>query len=76
MNFRTYTKEKAEKLGILGFVRNETDGSVYLEAEGPLEKMNELVEWCKRGPSRAQVTNVNVIHGELKAFKRFEIKRY
>ena len=76
MNFRTYTKEKAEELGILGFVRNETDGSVYLEAEGPLEKMNELVEWCKRGPSRAQVTNVNVIYGELKAFKRFEIKRY
>ena len=34
VNFRTYTKEKAEELGILGFVRNETDGSVYLEAEG------------------------------------------
>ena len=70
VNFRTYTKEKAEAIGILGFVRNETDGSVYVEAEGSYEKINELVEWCKHGPPRAQVTNANVISGELKDFIR------
>ncbi len=76
VNFRASAKEKALELGLCGFVRNETDGSVYLEAEGHEEKINELTKWCKQGPSLAHVTNVMVVRGELKEFIRFEIRRY
>lgn len=76
VNFRASAKEKALELGLCGFVRNETDGCVYLEAEGHEEKINELTEWCNQGPSLALVTNVIVVGGELKEFIGFEIRRY
>ena len=35
-----------------------TDGSVYIEAEGPQDKLNELLEFSKKGPKHAQVDKV------------------
>jgi acylphosphatase len=39
-------------------VRNCPDGSVAIEAEGPINQLNELRLWCERGPSGAQVLGV------------------
>lgn len=44
--FRASTKDAADRLGIKGFVRNEPDGSVYIEAEGEEEKLNQFMECC------------------------------
>lgn len=73
--FRASAKEAANKLNINGFAQNQTDGSVYIEAEGDEEKLNQFVEWCKQGPPRAEVINVEVHEGELKSFTAFEIRR-
>ena len=75
MNYRASAKLKAEELGACGFIKNEKDGSVYLEAEGPEEKINELLAWCKQGPAHAHVTNVISNPGELNGRSGFEIRR-
>ena len=74
--FRAATQEKAIALGLNGFVKNEKDGSVYLEAEGEKENLDELVEWCHTGPPKAKVEKVEVTEGEIKKFKEFEIARF
>jgi len=73
--YRGSTQKKARELGLSGFVRNEPDGSVYVEVEGRAEAVRLLVEWCKTGPELAQVEKVEVEEGELKKFKTFEVLR-
>lgn len=72
--FRASAKDKADALNISGFVRNEPDGSVYIEAEGEEEDLRALVDWCKRGPSRAKVEKCEVSEGVVKGLSRFVIK--
>lgn len=61
--FRARAQRKAQQLGdIYGWVANESDGTVTVVAEGPENKMNDLVDWCHSGPSTAQVKNVKVEH--------------
>ena len=71
--FRDSTLREAQKYGINGFVRNEPDGSVYIEAEGKPDKLDEFVRWCHAGPERAVVANMDVSEGDLKHFNEFII---
>jgi acylphosphatase len=47
--------------GLSGWVRNEPDGSVTLEIEGPHTKVDALVDWCRQGPPGARVDNVVIL---------------
>ena len=58
--YRASTQKQAQALHLRGFVCNESDGSVYLEATGPQEALDVLVAWCRQGPPRAQVDQVEV----------------
>ena len=71
--FRASTKDKADELGIRGWVRNETDGSVLIEAEGSEERMEQFVAWCWQGPSSAHVEQVEEEPIEPGNFDRFAI---
>jgi acylphosphatase len=73
--FRASAKEAADQLNIKGFAQNMPNGSVHIEAEGAAEKLKQFVDWCHKGPPRAQVTHVDVQEGDVKNFERFEIKR-
>jgi acylphosphatase len=73
--FRQSAKEKAIELDLTGFARNEPDGTVYLEAEGETESLDQFREWCKVGPSRASVSRVEAKNAAAKGFKSFIIKR-
>lgn len=70
--FRASTKEKAEQLGLNGWVKNTTNGDVEAVFEGEEPKVNEMIAWCHQGPPSAQVTKVKVSHesfsGEYKEF--------
>ena len=57
--FRQSTKSIARTIGLQGWVRNRTDGTVEIVAEGPLEDVNKLVEWCEKGPETARVERVD-----------------
>ena len=73
--FRASTKQKAEQLGIKGWVRNTSDGCVEAVFEGQEELVREIVEWCYHGPPMAKVSNVEVKTQESKdSFDRFSVK--
>lgn len=72
--FRATAKKVAIELGIAGWVRNEPDGTVQIEAEGSEEQLNQFLEFCRRGPERAIVDNVDYEERPLEDFKSFEVK--
>jgi acylphosphatase len=71
--FRASTKAVADQMGIKGFVKNEKDGSVYIEAEADDTFLEMFVDWCKEGPEKAKVENVEVVDGEPKNYRNFEV---
>lgn len=71
--YRASTKDKARALGLKGFVKNIADGSVYIEAEGPSEKIAELIIWCKQGSPASKVTNVQVDDATIQNLSAFKI---
>ncbi|KAB1063480.1 acylphosphatase [Salibacter halophilus] len=71
--FRKSTQEKAYELQISGYVQNERDGSVYIEAEGEKERIDEFIEWCKKGPKNAEVTEIKIRKGNFQNYEDFEI---
>ncbi len=74
VGFRYYTYKKAHMLGIKGFVRNEPDGSVYIEAVAPDHKTMEIfIDYIKQGPSAARVDNVIVNDIPPTNFDSFQI---
>ena len=56
--YRASTVDEARRLGLVGWVKNRFDGTVELEAEGPTDKVDALLAWCKGGPPGARVDNV------------------
>ena len=73
VSFRWYAQEQARTLGVRGWVRNEPDGSVLLHAEGDEAAVDALVEWCRRGPSSARVSDVAVRDDAPSGSTAFEI---
>ena len=73
--YRQSTREKATKLGITGFVKNMPDDTVYIEATGAKEQLDEFKTWCKQGPPKASVTNIDIKELSLQHFSHFRIER-
>jgi acylphosphatase len=73
--FRASTQEKAREFSIVGFVRNEADGSVFIEAEGTAENVEKFISWCRQGPRSAEVISCEIKPGEVKGYSGFVIQR-
>ena len=58
--FRAETRDRARSLGLAGWVRNAPDGTVEAAFEGDDDRVESMVEWCRRGPSGARVDDVEV----------------
>lgn len=58
VGFRNFTQMRARQLELTGWVRNEQDGSVRLEAEGPRAALEELLDAVHEGPRTARVNDV------------------
>ena len=56
--FRAGTQSEGKRLGVFGWVRNNSDGSLEVLAEGEADKLNNLLEWCSHGPAGASVSKV------------------
>jgi acylphosphatase len=75
VGFRYEAKFTADKLGIKGFARNESDGTVYIEAEGDEDKLREFLEWCRKGPSLASVAKIeSEPGGDIRNFDGFDVR--
>ena len=75
VGFRFSCMEQAYRCNIKGFVKNQTDGSVLIEAEGVDSDLNTFRAWCTHGPVWARVSEVKESSGEIKNFKAFEIEK-
>jgi acylphosphatase len=74
--YRASTVQKAQKLGLTGWVINCPDGSVEAVAEGARQKLDELIAWCRQGPTGARVASVDVDWEEPENnFYGFNIRR-
>lgn len=73
VHYRAATKAVADQLGIRGTVKNEADGSVFIEAEGEPVMLEMFLEWCHEGPEHATVSSIETNEGQLKNYRNFEV---
>ena len=70
--FRYETQALAEEVGVGGWVRNSPDGGVEAVFEGEKEKVEQMLDFCRRGPPGAKVTGIDVkwepYRGEFSGF--------
>ncbi len=74
VGFRYYTQKKAQELNITGYVRNMPDGSVYIEAEGDPDALEQFVLWCETGPDGERVSNLSKQYSPVMGYTDFEIR--
>lgn len=58
--YRDSCRQMARRLGVHGSVRNLSDGSVEVVAEGDRDAVEQLLLWCREGPPRAIVTGLTI----------------
>lgn len=74
VGFRYNTLKTAKKNDVCGIVKNLSDGSVYIEAEGEEENLDQFILWCHQGPNWARVDHVNIQNSQVQDYKDFSIK--
>ncbi len=57
--FRMFVQERALDFGCVGFVKNSSDGSVHVVAEGQESALKKLLDECRKGPAVARVESVS-----------------
>jgi len=76
VGFRYWTRGEALKLGLTGWVRNLPDGKVEAVFEGPKEKIEEIIERCRKGPIWTGKNEVAVEWKRVsREFSGFEIRK-
>ena len=74
VGFRYYTARMAQDFKIDGFVKNEPDGSVYIEAEGGKDAMETFMHSCCRGPQWARVDRYDIQEQPVMNYEGFRVK--
>ena len=72
--FRDTARRRAEAAGLAGWIRNTPEGAVEAVFEGEPEAVDELVDFCRRGPSRAEVALVDVEEEQPERLSGFEVR--
>ena len=73
--FRGSTQDEANRAGVDGWVRNLPDSGVEAVFEGAAEAVEQLVDFCRRGPQWAEVTRVEVREEAPEGERGFQIRR-
>lgn len=72
--FRKSAKIEADKLGVVGWVKNHDDGSVDIVTQGERSNVDKFIAWCRKGPPFAEVDNVEIEWKKnLEEFQEFSI---
>jgi len=74
VGFRWSTVREAQNQGITGYVKNLTDGSVHIDAQGSAEQLDAFVEWCRKGPGLSFVESVIVDTMPPVNYEDFKVK--
>ncbi|MDT3435680.1 acylphosphatase [Haloarcula sp. 1CSR25-25] len=72
--YRATTRERAQKQGVDGWVRNLDDGRVEAVFEGPEADVEAMVEFCQEGSERANVTDLEIEDEDPEGIDGFEVR--
>jgi acylphosphatase len=74
VNFRAATQQRAEELGLTGWVANQGDGTVAVHAEGDPDALDALVAWAHEGPAAASVERVDSAESQPEGIAGFTVR--
>ncbi|MCP4670960.1 MAG: acylphosphatase [Desulfobacula sp.] len=76
--FRAETKKTADRLGINGYVKNLSDGSVEAMLQGDSSIVARMIQWCNKGPAASLVSHIEQSieqeNEQSNGFNKFEIR--
>jgi acylphosphatase len=72
--FRAWARDEAQALGVSGWIRNCSDGSVEALLEGEAEAIEELIALLREGPPGAQVEDVEIEEADREGLSSFEVR--
>lgn len=72
--FRDSTRQAARSAGVVGWVRNEPDGTVQAHLEGPPEAVEQVLGFLREGPGDASVTDVDVRAVAVEGLRDFAVR--
>jgi acylphosphatase len=75
VGYRAYVERNANQLGLVGFVRNDPDGTVTGVVQGPADVVDQLIERMKAGPRAAVVQSLDVRSEPRTELTGFEVRR-
>ena len=75
VGFRYSLYIKALQLGIKGWVKNKDDNKVEAVFEGEQDKINHILEFCKKGPFLTNISNIKIKEEQYKGEEKFRILR-
>ena len=73
--YRATAKDVADLMGVNGWIKNLPNDNVEIIATATEEILQKFINWCKQGPPKAKVDDVNVEELELQEFNGFRIIR-
>jgi DNA ligase D-like protein (predicted 3'-phosphoesterase) len=74
VGFRDATVRRAHALGVMGWVRNSEDSTVAVHVEGPSEAVEQLLEFLRKGPPAANVSEVQVERTKVEGHEQFAVR--
>ena len=75
VGFRYFTRCQARKYRLSGWVQNQLDGSVLVQAEGPEDEVAGLLDWLRKGPPLAEVNDIKIKKCRPEGLKDFRIRK-
>lgn len=74
VGYRQYVHTQAEGLGVTGYVQNNEDGTVTIEAEGDTDTLHELIDLCSLGSPKTHIDRIDVEQGGIQHYDTFLIR--
>jgi acylphosphatase len=72
--FRETARRKETEAGVAGWITNRSDGRVEAVFEGPAEAVDDLVDFCRQGPTAATVEDIDVQTEEPESLSGFDVR--
>jgi len=73
--YRASARDVAREIGVTGWIKNMTDGNVEALVSGPEERVEKFIEWCRKGPKNAEVSEVIVNDSKERPLADFRITK-